>query len=97
MIFLFPQAIPEHSTYESLRELIKPIAAEQLILTLSNLQERADVARENKEKPINIDQSHAPMIKPHMTIVRWNLWSASKIYSRHRAMGYLFSLKIIGR
>lgn len=76
-----------------MRELIKPIAAEQLLLTLSNLQERADVAWDNKDKPINIEQSHAPMIKPHMTNIRWNSWSASKIDARHRAMGYLFSLR----
>jgi len=87
------QAIPKDSTYESLREIIKPIAAEQLIVTLSNLQEHANEAWKNKDKQSEIQQSHAPVIKPQMTSIRWNEWSATKIDARHRAMGYLFSLK----
>lgn len=76
-----------------MREIIKPIAAERLLFTLSNLQECADNAWKNKDKPSEIEQSHAPIIKPRMTSIRWNKWSASKIEARHRAMGYLFSLK----
>lgn len=76
-----------------MRELIKPIAAEQLIITLSNLQEHANEAWKNKDKQSEIQKSHAPMIKPQMTSIRWNEWSATQIDSRHRAMGYLFSLK----
>ncbi|PWN35106.1 Formyltransferase [Meira miltonrushii] len=86
-------AIPPSSSYKSLREIIKPIAAERLLFTLSNLQECADTAWKNKDRPNEIEQSHAPMIKPRMTSIRWSTWSASKIEARHRAMGYLFSLR----
>lgn len=77
-----------HEDYPGLRNKLRHIAADLLLDTVENLQDR--IANAKPQTTIDENIPRAPKLVRSLSLIDWNVDDALTIEARHRAFGYLF-------